>query len=252
MTRIIAIVNQKGGVGKTTSTVNIGAGLAAKKKNVLLIDLDPQASLTTALGAKGSIPNIYEVLRGECQINKTIVSHGNYNIIPSGIDLSGAELELSGVAGRECILKEILEPIENKYDYILLDCPPSLSLLTLNALVAVKEIFITLQTEFLAMEGMTQLLSTVELVRKRLNPSLIINGIVVTLYDARKGLHREVLETIREHFNDKVFKTIIRTTVALAEASSFGKDIFEYKPKSNGALDYQYLVEEIINQQKCK
>jgi chromosome partitioning protein len=249
MTRIIAIVNQKGGVGKTTSTINIGAGLASKEKNVLLIDLDPQASLTTALGVKGATPSIYEVLRGECKMDETIISHGNYNIIPSGIDLSGAELELSGIAGRECIMKEVLEPITNKYDYILLDCPPSLSLLTLNALVAAREIFIALQTEFLAMKGMTQLLSTVELVHKRLNHSLIIGGIIATHYDARKGLHKEVLETIREHFKDKVFKTNIRATVALAEASSFGKDIFEYKPKSNGALDYFNLVKEILNQQ---
>jgi ATPases involved in chromosome partitioning len=246
MSRVIAIVNQKGGVGKTTSTINIGASLADRGKKVLLIDLDPQASLTTALGSKGISPTIYEVLKGENIISEIVLSHSNYFLVPSGIDLSGAELELSGVAGRECILKESLEEIISFYDFILIDCPPSLSLLTLNALVAANEIFIALQTEFLAMDGMNQLLSTVSLVQKRLNSKLIVKGIIATQYDARTGLHKEVYDTIKEHFGELVFKTPIRNTIALAESSSFGNDIFEYRPKSNGAKDYSDLVDEIL------
>ncbi|GHT93120.1 hypothetical protein FACS1894122_07880 [Alphaproteobacteria bacterium] len=245
MGRIVALVNQKGGVGKTTSTINIGASLAQKGRKVLLIDLDPQASLTVALGAKGRTPTIYEIMLNESKIEAAIVEHNQYHIIPSGINLSGIEIELSSVAGRECILKEAMESVQDKYDYILIDCPPSLSLLTLNALVFANEVFVALQTEFLAMEGMTQLLKTVDLVHKRLNQALQITGIIATQYDSRKGLHKEVLNTIKEHFGDKLFHPPIRNTIALAEASSFGLDIFEYKPNSNGALDYSELVANV-------
>jgi chromosome partitioning protein len=190
------------------------------------------------------------VLRGEKDIRETVVSHSFYKFVPAGINLSGAEIEFSNMAGRECILKEAVEVIQDQYEYILIDCPPSLSLLTLNALVASGEIFITLQTEFLAMEGMNQLLDTVDLVRKRLNPSLQISGIVANQYDSRKGLHKEVLRTIQIHFSDKLFKTPIRDFIAIAEAGSFGMDIFEYKPKSNAVHDYSELAAEIINQEQ--
>ncbi|UQZ91324.1 chromosome partitioning protein ParA (plasmid) [Deltaproteobacteria bacterium Smac51] len=247
MGRIIALVNQKGGVGKTTSTINIGAALAARKKKVLLVDLDPQASLTIALGAKGAAPTVYDVLKGRAGIGAAVLAHGAYRLVPSGPDLSGAELEIASVAGRECILKEALEAVEKDYDFILIDCPPSLSLLTLNALVAAGEIFVILQTEFLALEGMSQLLDTVDLVKKRLNSQLRLGGIVATQHDKRKGLHREVLESIKKHFPQAVFKTAVRNAVALAEAASFGRDIFEYRPKSAGAEDYANLAKEILN-----
>jgi chromosome partitioning protein len=257
MSRIIAFVNQKGGVGKTTSAINIGAGLAFKGKSVLIVDFDPQASLTVALGAKGATPTIYEVLKGARKVEETMVAifedaaaYGSLKLIPSGIDLSGVELELVGATGRERVLKEIIEPIKSRFDYVLIDCPPSLSLLTLNALIAADELTIVMQTEFLAMEGMARLLETVDLVRERLNSSLRANGIIAAQYDCRKGIHKEALNAVRERFQDKLFKTPVRNCTALAEASSFGLDIFRYKPKSAGALDYGDLVNEIVNQER--
>ncbi len=248
--RTISLVNQKGGVGKTTCTINIGSALARMGKRVLLIDLDPQSSMTIALGAKGASPTVYDVLRGNCAVSDALLVHGKYVLLPSSIDLSAAEQELAPVAGRECVLREALEAdgITGAYDYLLIDCPPSLSLLTLNALVASEEVFIALQTEYLALEGMTQLLATIDLVKKRLNPNLSVSGIIATQYDARKGLHNEVVSTITEAFPDKLFKTFIRSNIALAEATSYGLDIFEYKPKCNGAVDFTALAAEIAEQ----
>lgn len=250
MTRIIALVNQKGGVGKTTSTINIGAGLARAGKKVLLVDLDPQGNLTISLGIKAHEldTTLYELLKGEVNAIRTIVE-GSYDVIPSDIRLSGAELELNSQPGREMILKEVLKPIAAKYDYILIDCPPSLGLITLNGLTAAQEIFIPLQAEFLALNGMAQLINTIKAVQRRLNPDLGISGIITTLYDSRKNLNKEVLEKITEYFPDQAFKTLIRDNVALAESPSFGKDIFEYKPDSNGAEDYKALCAEIIQQE---
>ncbi len=249
-TRAISIVNQKGGVGKTTCTVNIGAALARLGKRVLLLDLDPQSSLTISLGAKGASPTMYDVLRGAAGVKDALLVHGKYVLLPSEIGLSAAEQELAPIAGRECVLREALEPVMGEYDYLLIDCPPSLSLLTLNALVAANEVFIALQTEYLALEGMTQLLSTIDLVKKRLNPALIVSGIIATQYDSRKGLHREVAATIAEAFPDKLFKTFIRNNIALAESTSFGLDIFEYRPKCNGAADFAALALEIVAQER--
>lgn len=250
MARIIALVNQKGGVSKTTSTINIGAGLANKGKKVLLIDLDPQGNLTASLGIKAhELANtINEVLKGQVEASKAIVS-GKYDVIPADIRLSGAEIELSSQAGREMILKEKLDLLVNIYDYILIDCPPSLGLLTLNGLTAAKEIFIPLQAEYLALHGMSQLLQTVDTVKKRLNPGLEITGIIVSFYDNRKILNREVLESIESYFPELIFNTKIRNNISLAEAPSHGKDIFQYKPDSNGAIDYGDLVDEIISQE---
>lgn len=251
MARIIALVNQKGGVGKTTSTINIGAALARAGKRVLLVDLDPQGNLTVSLGitAHELTATLYELLKGDVNAPQTIIK-GQYDVIPADIRLSGAELELSSQPGREMILKEALQPIQANYDYILIDCPPSLGLITLNGLTAAQEIFIPLQAEFLALNGMAQLLKTIDAVQKRLNPQLDISGIITTLYDSRKNLNKEVLEKIQQYFPDKAFKTLIRDNVALAEAPSFGKDIFEYRADSNGAEDYKRLSKEIIIQEK--
>lgn len=251
MTRIIALVNQKGGVSKTTSTINIGAGLANEGKKVLLVDLDPQGNLTASLGIKAyELSNtINEVLKGQTEVSKAIV-RSEYDVIPADIRLSGAEIELSSQAGREMILKERLGPILNIYDYILIDCPPSLGLLTLNGLTAAKEIFIPLQAEYLALHGMSQLIQTVDTVKKRLNPDLKVTGIIVSFYDNRKILNREVLESIEAYFPELIFDTKIRNNISLAEAPSNGMDIFQYKPDSNGAIDYKNLVKEVTRQER--
>lgn len=247
--RIIALVNQKGGVGKTTSAINIGAGLHRTGKKVLMVDLDPQGNLTVGVGIQAHKLEytVFETLKGECTAEKAIVNHG-YDVLPSDIRLSGADMELSSVPGREMLLKEALNPIKQNYDYILLDCPPNLGLIPLNGLTAANEIFIPLQAEFLALNGMAQLLNTVRAVKKRLNPQIEVTGIITTLYDGRKNLNKEVLEKIQSYFADKVFTTFIRDNVALAEAPSFGKTIYEYKPDSNGAEDYTALCAEIITQ----
>lgn len=250
MARIIALVNQKGGVGKTTSSINIGAGLAKAGKKVLLIDLDPQGNLTVSLGVEAHKheATIFELLKGDVTATDATIT-GDYDIIPADIRLSGADMELSAVPGREMLLKEALQPVLYKYDYVLIDCPPSLGLITLNGLTAAQEIFIPLQAEFLALNGMAQLLNTVKAVQRRLNPQLDITGIVATLYDSRKNLNKEVLEKIQHYFPNKVFNTLIRDNVALAEAPSFGKDIFQYKSDSKGAEDYNSLCVEIIKQE---
>lgn len=256
MNRIIAFVNQKGGVGKTTSTINIGAGLFKQGKRVLIIDIDPQGNLTASLNIQAyDLENtIYEVLKGEIPLQKAIIeTQGGYDVIPADIRLSGAEIELSSQPGREMLLSEALQPIASKYDYILIDCPPSLTLLTLNGLTASKEIFIPLQAEFLALHGMGQLLKTVETVKKRINPSLNVTGIITTLYDSRKTLNREVVEKIQGYFPDKLFNTMIRNNVSLAEAPGYGQDIFQYKSDSNGAADYTAICNEVIKQEtECK
>jgi chromosome partitioning protein len=256
MTRIIAFVNQKGGVAKTTSTVNVGAGLVKHGKTVLLVDLDPQGNLTTSLGLQDydSENTMYEILTDQLSVNEAIVkADGGYDVIPAYISLSGAELELSSQPGRELVLKEALQPIVKLYDYILIDCPPSLGLLTLNGLTAAKEIFIFCKADFLALNGMSQLLKTVKIVQKRLNPVLEITGIVVTFYDQRKIHNRDVLASIEKYFKNSLFETKIRNNVALAEAPADGKDIYQHKADSNGAEDYTALCLEVIKQEtECK
>lgn len=249
--RIISLVNQKGGVGKTTTTNNLGASLVKAGKRVLLIDLDPQANLSYSLGVRGGdYKSVYDVLRGTAKLKDIILTHKNgVDIAPSHINLSGVELELASQVGREQILKDALKGVADNYDYVLIDCAPSLGIITLNALVASKEVFIPVQTEVLALQGMSQLLKTINLVRERLNSELKVTGVIGTMYDSRKKLSEEVMESLNEHFSGKLFKTLIRSNVSLAESPSSGVDIISYKADSYGAKDYQALAEEVIKQE---
>lgn len=248
----IAFVNQKGGVGKTTTTLNVGAGLAEKGKKVLLIDADQSGHLTKSAGVEltGNTPTLYEVLKGTENINNTIqsVQSGKYEILPSDNMLSGIDVELSTIPGREMLLKEALTQLSKTYDYILIDCPPSLNTMSLMALTAAQGVIVPVQAHYLALDGMAQLNETINLVKKRMNPQLYICGILVTLYDSRKLLNKDVLESLTTAFPDKVYKTTISNNIALAEAPSYGKDIFEYKSKSKGAEQYRQLVKEILNE----
>lgn len=246
--RKIAFANQKGGVGKTTSVVNVGAGLSKLGNKVLMIDLDPQANLTYSLRLHSQHldKSIYNVIRGQIDWHEALISHDGFDILPSSIDLSGADLELANEPARESLLKRILSSVEG-YDYILVDCPPNLGLLTLNAFTAVNEIYIVLQSEYLALHGLSKLMDVIKVVKDRLNDDIEISGIICTLYDGRKNLNREVLGHIKDYFGEKVFNTIIRDNVALAEAPSYHKTIFEYDQKSYGALDYMDLSKEIKN-----
>ena len=249
MSKIISISNHKGGVGKTTSAINIGAGLNKLGKKVLLIDLDPQANLSQSLGLINPERNIYGAIRGEYNLEPVKVLKG-LDVIPSTLDLSGAEVELSGEAGREYIIKELIGPLRNQYDYILIDSPPSLGLLTINALTASQEILIPLQAQYLALQGLSKLIEIIDKIKKRLNKELKVGGVFITQYDSRKILNRQVVETIGIHFKEEVFNTKIRDNIALAEAPTQGVDIFRYQPKSNGAQDYLSLCKEIIKHSK--
>jgi chromosome partitioning protein len=251
MTRVISISNHKGGVGKTTSAINIGAGLNKLGKKVLLIDLDPQANLSLSLDVRsipGVIPperNIYRAIKGETPLEPTEVIKGLY-LIASTLDLSGAEIEIAAEAGREYILKELIEPLRGSYDFIIIDSPPSLGLLTLNAFVASDLVFIPIQAQYLALQGVAKLVEVIDKIQKRLNKDLEIGGVFITQYDQRKVLNRDVAATIEGYFKEKLFKTKLRDNIALAEAPTQGVDIFRYQPKSNGAEDYLALCKEII------
>ena len=245
MGKVISILNHKGGVGKTTSAINIGAALVELGKKILLIDLDPQANLTVSLGIPRQPTTIYEAMRGEAELAPYTLRK-NFDVIMSTLDLSGAEMELINEAGREFILRELFEPVIEEYDYIIIDCPPSLGLLTLNALTGSNYAIIPMQTEFLALQGLTKIKQIIDKVRFRLNKKLEIAGVVATMYDARKVLNRDVVATIQKYFGDKVFKTFIRDNVALAEAPACQQDIFVYAPGSNGAEDYLELAKEIV------
>ncbi len=251
MGKIISLLNHKGGVGKTTSTINIGAGLVELGKKVLLIDLDPQANLTLSLGIPRQKYTIYEAVRGESELVPFTVREG-LDVITSTLDLSGAEMELINEAGREYIMRELFDPIVDQYDFIIIDCPPSLGLLTLNALTSSDYVYIPLQTEFLALQGLAKIKQVIDKVRFRLNKNLIIGGVIATMYDSRKVLNRDVVETIRKYFGDKVFDTLIRDNVALAEAPSQRKDIFTYNKNSPGAKDYLNLCKEILQRSSDK
>lgn len=253
MGKVICISNHKGGVGKTTTTINLGAALSRKGYKVLAVDMDAQANLTTSLGVRDAASTIYGALRGRNSLEPIMVSNG-FDIIASELDLSGAEIELASEAGREFILKELIEPMRNQYDYILIDTPPSLGLLTLNSFTAADEVIITLQAEYLALQGLGKLNQVLAMVRSRLNKSLKLSGVVVTQYDARKTLNRLISEQVEEAFRDwdgcKVYTTKIRDNVALAEAPTQGIDIFRYDEKSRGAKDYASLADEFISLHK--
>jgi chromosome partitioning protein len=247
--KTIAFTNQKGGVGKTTSVINCGAALARQGKTVLLVDLDPQAHLTLSMGHKAHEleQTIYELLKGEVSITEAIITQpGGLQLLPSSINLAAAEMELAGQAGREYLLKRALKQLKKKPDFILIDCPPSLGLFTLNGLAAADEAYIPLQTEYLALYGTGQLLQVVEVVKERLNDKLKVGGIILTMYNSRININNEVAEMIKENFADLVFNTHIRQNVSLSEAPSHGLDIFTYKANSPGAADYAALADEII------
>jgi len=247
--KVISISNHKGGVGKTTSAINIGAGLNLLKKKVLLIDLDPQANLTQSLGLINEPINIYGALRGEYKLQPIEILKG-LDIIPSTLDLSGAEIELSSEPGREYILKELIEPLRASYDFIIIDSPPSLGLLTINSFTASDEILIPLQAQYLALQGLAKLVEVVDKIKGRLNKGLKVGGVFITQYDSRKVLNRDVVDTIQAHFKDEVFKTKIRDNIALAEAPAQGLDIFRYSSKSYGAEDYLALSKEVLKRSK--
>ncbi len=246
MGKIISLLNHKGGVGKTTSAINIGAGLVELGQKVLLIDLDPQANLSLSLGIPRQRSTIYEALRGESELEPFTYREG-LDVVMSTLDLSGAEMELINEAGREFILRELFEPVKEDYDYIIIDCPPSLGLLTLNALTSSDLVYIPLQAEFLALQGLAKIKQIIDKVKFRLNKKLEIGGVIATMYDARKVLNRDVVETIRKYFGKKVFDTLIRDNVALAEAPAQRKDIFGYARNSPGARDYLALSKEILD-----
>ncbi len=251
--RRIAFMNQKGGVGKTTTCVNLGAALARRGMRVLLLDLDPQANMTVHLDVRPDSvgKSIYDVLAGRAALAEIVrpTSTLGMDLAPSSLDLAGAEMELVSAVGREQVLKESLDRLEEgpePYDFLLVDCPPSLGLLSVNALVAVREIIVPLQAEFFALQGMARLREVVDLVQKRLNPGLSILGILPSMVDSRTTLSREVLAEIRGYFGATVFGTAVRRNVKLAEASSHGRTVFEYAPDSNGAADYAALAEEVL------
>ena len=251
MTKIYAIVNQKGGVGKTTSVINIGGYLAQTGRRVLIIDMDAQSNATSGLGYnKYEVPlSSYDVLLEEATIDEAAVRNEPFklDILPSSPSLAGAEVELVQAIGREYRLQKAIELLNERYDYILIDCPPSLSLLTVNALTAAKDgVLIPVQCEYLALEGLSQLSQTIELVKKYLNPALDIRGLIMTMYDGRTNLSRQVVEEVREYFPGKVFRTIVPRNVRLSEAPSFGQPINVYAPKSPGGVAYRILTAELL------
>ena len=251
--RIISITNQKGGVGKTTTAINLSACLAEAGKKVLVIDADPQGNTTSGLGLeKNSIENtIYDLMLGEKKIEDVVYDTcvSGLNIIPSNINLSGAEIELIGQEKREYILESLLENIKNNYDFILIDCPPSLNLITINALTASDTVLVPIQCEYFALEGLEQLMYTISLVKKRLNSQLALEGVVFTMYDARTNLSMEVVEEVKQELKGNIYKTIIPRNVRLGEAPSHGIPITMYDSHSKGAESYRLLAQEVIEKE---
>ena len=251
MGKIIAIANQKGGVGKTTTSINITASLAELGKKVLLVDIDPQGNGTSGFGIdKNNLENtVYELILGECTVQECMVKDvvDNVSLIPSNVNLSAAEIELIGIEKKEYILKNEIEYVADEYDYIIIDCPPSLSMLTVNAMTTADSVIVPVQCEYYALEGLSQLIYTVNLVKERLNPELEMEGIVFTMFDSRTNLSNEVVENVKNIYKGNTYNTIIPRNIRLAEAPSYGMPINMYDPKSTGAEKYRELAKEIIN-----
>ena len=251
MGKTIAIANQKGGVGKTTTSINLSACLAELEKKVLVIDLDPQGNTTSGFGVeKNDLDNtVYELMLSECSIKECILNDviDGVSIIPSNVNLAAAEIELIGVDRKEYILKREVEWIKDSFDYIIIDCPPSLSMLTINAMTTADTVLVPIQCEYYALEGLSQLIHTINLVKERLNPDLDIEGVVFTMYDSRTNLSMQVVENVKSNLSQKVFQTLIPRNIRLAEAPSYGMPINAYDPKSAGAEAYMQLAEEVIN-----
>ena len=251
MGRTIAITNQKGGVGKTTTSINLSACLAEKKKKVLVIDIDPQGNTTSGFGIeKNDLDNtIYELILGECSIKDCIINEviPNISVLPSNVNLAAAEIELIGIEKKEYILRNEVDWVRDNYDYIIIDCPPSLSMLTVNAMTTADTLLVPIQCEYYALEGLSQLIHTVNLVKERLNPELDMEGIVFTMYDSRTNLSNQVVENVKKHIKQNVYKTIIPRNIRLAEAPSHGIPITLYDSKSAGAESYRELADEVIN-----
>ena len=253
MGRIIAIANQKGGVGKTTTAINLSSCLAEKGKKVLSVDMDPQGNMTSGLGLdKNAVEKtIYDLIIGEVEIEDVIEKNviDNLDIIPTSIDLSAAEIELIDVEEKEYILRNAIYKVKNDYDFIIIDCPPSLSMLTINAMTTADSVLVPIQCEYYALEGLSQLIHTVELVKERLNDKLEIEGVVFTMYDARTNLSLQVVENVKDNLQQTIYKTIIPRNIRLAEAPSYGMPINLYDPKSAGAESYRNLADEVINKE---
>ncbi|HGV8370914.1 ParA family protein [Enterococcus faecium] len=254
MAQIISVANQKGGVGKTTTTVNLGACLASLGKKVLLVDMDAQGNATSGVGIRKPdvTRDIYDVLVNELPIDEAtlITEHENLSIVPATLQLAGAEIELTSMMARESRLKGSLAEVSSQYDYILIDCPPSLGHLTINSFTASDSILIPVQCEYYALEGLSQLLNTIRLVQKHFNPELEIEGVLLTMYDARTNLGNEVVEEVRKYFREKVYETIIPRNIRLSEAPSHGKPIIDYDPRSRGAEVYQALAKEVVSREE--
>ncbi|MEY8483605.1 AAA family ATPase [Lachnospiraceae bacterium 48-21] len=253
MGRIIAIANQKGGVGKTTTAINLSASLAEKGLKVLAIDMDPQGNMSSGLGLdKNAIDGtIYDMIIGEADVEEVIHKDTieNLDILPSNVDLSAVEIEMIDVENKEFVVKNAIQKIRDNYDYVIIDCPPSLSLLTVNAMTTADSVLVPIQCEYYALEGLSQLIHTVELVKDRLNPVLEIEGVVFTMYDARTNLSLQVVENVKDNLEQNIYKTIIPRNIRLAEAPSFGTPINQYDPRSAGAESYMRLAEEVISKE---